>query len=123
MHRIITALPLLGLLALAACGGSSPAPSPPASASRRPPPIIAAPTLQVIGSDAARLIAAFGAPILDQREGPARKLQFRGAACVLDAYLYPPAAGGTPRVKWVDTRSPRGIDVDRAGCIAALSRR
>lgn len=75
-----------------------------------------------MGTEARALIAQFGAPALDQREGPARKLQFRGTACVLDAYLYPPAGGGTPRVTWIDARNPRGNDIDRSACIAALSR-
>ncbi len=78
-------LALLPLGALAGCAGDSPAPPAPASVSYRPPPAIKAPALQVMGGEANTLIATFGAPALDQREGPARKLQFRGAACVLDA--------------------------------------
>ena len=39
-----------------------------------------------------RADAQFGTPDLDVREGTARKLQFLGPACVLDAYLYPPRA-------------------------------
>jgi hypothetical protein len=93
--------------------------------SRRPAPSAPKPTnpaFQAIGSDATTLAAQVGKPTLDQREGPARKLQFRGAACVLDAYLYPPAGGGTPRVTWIDARNPQGNDMDRAACIAALAR-
>ncbi|HWT12683.1 MAG TPA: hypothetical protein VN231_08030, partial [Allosphingosinicella sp.] len=44
----------------------------------------------VIGSTARALIAQFGRPDLELREGNARKLQFLAPACVLDAYLYPP---------------------------------
>jgi hypothetical protein len=43
--------------------------------------------------------------------------------CVLDAYLYPPAAGKEPVVTWIDARRPTGEDFDRASCIAALTRR
>ncbi len=76
----------------------------------------------MVGADAHVLIARFGTPALDQREGPARKLQFRGPACVLDAYLYPPTGGGGPaRVTWIDTRNAQGNDMDHAACIAALA--
>ena len=75
----------------------------------------------VIGNDAAGLIRQFGTPRLDVPEGDARKLQFSGTACVLDAYLYPPAAGKEPLATYIDARRPSdGQDVDRAACIAAL---
>lgn len=75
----------------------------------------------VIGNDATGLIRQFGAPRLDILEGDARKLQFTGTACVLDAYLYPPAAGKEPLATYIDARRPSdGQDVDRAACIAAL---
>jgi hypothetical protein len=54
------------------------------------------------------------------REGDARKLQFAGPACVLDAYLYLPAAGRDAVVTHIDARLPDGRDFDRASCIAAL---
>ena len=123
MRALIVLLFLLPLGALTGCAGDTPATSRPASASSRPPPVIAAPGLQIMGGEAGALVALFGTPALDQREGPARKLQFRGPACVLDAYLYPPAGGGAARVKWIDTRNPLGNDMDRTSCIAALSRR
>jgi hypothetical protein len=47
----------------------------------------------VLGRDARTLVGQFGEPDLDVREGTARKLQFAGPACVLDAYLYPRAGG------------------------------
>ena len=74
----------------------------------------------VLGRTAATLQSQFGRPDLDIREGPARKLQFTAPACVLDAYLYPPAAGGEPIVTHVDARLPDGRDFDRASCVAAL---
>ena len=77
----------------------------------------------VMGRTAAYLEAQFGRPDLDIREGPARKLQFAGPLCVLDAYLYPRAGGGDPVVTHIDARLPDGRDLDRASCIAALSRR
>ena len=77
----------------------------------------------VIGRTAAPLEAQYGRPGLDVREGPARKLQFAGPACVLDAYLYPPKGGGEPIVTHLDARLPDGRDFDRASCVAALARR
>ena len=93
--------------------------------SRKPPPSAIAQVVPgvagVIGNDAAGLIRQFGQPRLDIVEGDARKLQFSGTACVLDAYLYPPMAGKEPLATYIDARRPSdGQDVDRAACIAAL---
>ena len=78
----------------------------------------------VIGVDAAGLIRQFGPPRLDIIEGDARKLQWSGPACVLDAYLYPPAVGREPLTSYIDARRPSDAqDVDRAACIAALRQR
>lgn len=76
----------------------------------------------VIGRGARSLIALFGPPGLDIREGTARKLQFAGPACVLDVYLYPPQGGGEPVATHVDARMPDGRDIDRSSCVAALGR-
>jgi hypothetical protein len=105
--------------------------APAAEAPRVAPPVAppSAPTYattgldSVIGQNARALAALFGAPDLDAREGGARKLQFLGPVCVLDAYLYPPRAGAEPVVTHIDTRLPDGRDIDRASCVAALGRR
>ena len=76
----------------------------------------------VLGRTARIVTGLLGTPALDVREGPARKLQFLGPACVLDLYLYPPRAGGDPIVTHLDARLPDGRDMDRASCLAALSR-
>ncbi|HEX8640714.1 MAG TPA: hypothetical protein VF704_06115 [Allosphingosinicella sp.] len=78
---------------------------------------------EVMGSTGPALIAHFGRPDLEAREGGARKLQFLGPACVLDAYLYPPRGGGEPVVTHIDARLPDGREMDRASCVAALSAR
>lgn len=91
-------------------------------------PVIAAPgrapTIlgleSVLGRTAAALASQFGQAELDVREGTARKLQFSGPVCVLDAYLYPRAGGGEPVVTHIDARQPDGRDMDRASCVAAL---
>ena len=118
------AWPAAVALLLAGCVSSQverPAPEP-----ERPTPQVptAEPILQnVVGRNARLLESQFGKPDLDVREGNARKLQFASPVCVLDAYLYPPRGGGEPVVTYVDARLPDGRDMDRASCIAALSRR
>lgn len=110
-----------------AAGCVAPAPQAPRVAPPVAPP--PAPTYSttglesVIGQSARDLAALFGAPDLDVREGGARKLQFLSPVCVLDAYLYPSRAGADSVVTHIDTRLPDGRDIDRASCIAALSRR
>jgi hypothetical protein len=113
----------LALLLLGGCvssPGEPVRPPPPASAPIRNTPYTIIGLESVIGRNARFLEAQFGRPVLDIREGSARKLQFAGAACTLDAYLYPPRAGGDPIVTHVDARLPDGRDFDRASCVAAL---
>ncbi|GGO94791.1 hypothetical protein [Stakelama pacifica] len=78
---------------------------------------------KVIGHDARSLEKLFGTPDADQTEGMGRKLQFGSDICVLDAYLYPPRGGGVPVVAHVDARQRNGAPIDRASCVAALTRR
>ena len=89
------------------------------------PRVLAAPGLEgVIGAEPKELVRQFGPARLDVWEGDARKLQFIGAACVLDVYLYPPAPGAAPEATYVDARrASDGQDVDRASCVSALKRR
>ena len=121
--RIISGLPLLTAALLAGC--ASPRSAPP------PAPVTAQPVVQaytshglesVMGRNARALASLLGSPGLDIREGPARKLQFAGPVCILDAYLYPPRSGsGEAVVTHVDARLPDGRDMDRASCVAALT--
>ena len=117
----------LGLV-LVAAGCVAPTPRGPAPAVRPPvqpvrPTYNAAGLEGVMGRNARMLESEFGKPDLELREGTARKLQFAGAACVLDLYLYPPRGGGEPVVTYVDARLPDGRDFDRASCVAALTRK
>lgn len=78
----------------------------------------------VLGMDSAELVRTFGSPALQVREGVGVKMQWRGAACVLDAYLYPPASGtGLSRVSHADARLPSGNDASMPSCVAALQAR
>lgn len=137
-------LVLILLPLLAACAGTVPPPSPgttpDATVGRAPPPqvsrpapstpqfrapkVMSMPGLEgVIGRNETALANLFGTPALQVKEGDARKLQFRGTACVLDVYLYPLAPGAEPTATYIDARRPSdGLDVDRAACVAALKR-
>ncbi|MDB5696078.1 MAG: hypothetical protein JWN21_1621 [Sphingomonas bacterium] len=104
-------------LALAACTtGTRPA------VGAAPARLAAVGLERVIGQDAGGLTRLFGQPDQEVREGTARKLQFASGICVLDAYLYP-KGGQAPRVTWLDARQPDGRAIDRASCVAALTRR
>jgi hypothetical protein len=119
MNRILPltlALPLAACAPTAARQAAPAAASAPASAPRYSPVGLES----VIGRTASVIQAQFGKPALDVREGSARKLQFVGPACILDAYLYPPAGGGEPIVTYLDARLHDGRDFDRASCVAAL---
>jgi hypothetical protein len=119
LHARLGALP--ALLVLGACASSQGAtPAPSASPPERPQSYSVTGLESVIGRTARTLETQFGRPALDIREGAARKLQYSSAVCVLDAYLYPPAAGGEPIVTHVDARLPDGRDIDRASCAQAL---
>lgn len=112
------------ILLLAGCVSSTTDRTDPVATRPAPKPVISsAGTESVMGRSARVLEAQFGKPDLDVREGTARKLQFASPVCVLDAYLYPPRGGGDPIVTHIDARLPDGRDMDRASCVAALSRR
>lgn len=124
--RIGIAVLLAAGAGLAGCVAPTTQAPPPAQTAAPPAPRTYPPAglEAVLGATAAALVAQFGQPDLDAREGPARKLQFLGPACVLDAYLYPPRGGGGEAVvTHVDARLPDGREMDRASCAAALSRR
>ena len=136
LRNPLLALTLTALLAACGSGGinsaSSARPKAGPVAIRAPvrlaparPRVLAAPGLEgVIGAGPDELARQFGPARLDVWEGDARKLQFIGSACVLDIYLYPPAAGSPPEATYVDARrASDGQDVDRAACIAALKQR
>jgi hypothetical protein len=133
--KIIAGLAVLSLLSGCATQPAAPQPaSKPVQSgktvkpAKRPEPVPTQPLRnvsgleKVIGKDARTLVGLFGPAVQDVREQGARKLQFGGAGCILDAYLYPPSAGREPVVTYVDARLPDGRDTDRAACIMTLSR-
>ena len=106
-------------LLLAACTTT-----PPVEQAARPIPVTPQPVRQtgsLIGLSVDELGARFGQPSFQVREGAGLKLQWSAPACVLDAFLYPPAGGGgVHRVTYVDARRPSGDPADQSGCIAAI---
>jgi hypothetical protein len=117
---------LIAVLLAAGCtptpGVQQPAPPP----SSRPPVTIRLPQEHgtLIGLTAAELVQRLGSPALQIREGQSLKLQFRGAGCILDAYLYRAVSGqGLERVAHVDARLRSGADTNQNSCIAALGAR
>ncbi|WP_414901348.1 hypothetical protein ACMT1E_15300 [Sphingomonas flavalba] len=105
------------------CATTTVVPRPQTAPAVRPPAYGLVGLERVMGKPAPALVALFGQPDLDVHEASARKLQFSSAICVLDAYLYPPAAQAEPVVRYIDARQPDGQDIDRASCVAALVRR
>lgn len=106
-------------MSLAGCAAQVPEPEP-----VKPAPVVEAPQVRsdLTGMSAGELIQRLGQPALQVREGSGLKLQFRGRSCVLDAYLYPPAQGGTERVTYIDTRLTNGNNTSQPACIASLTR-
>lgn len=116
----------LAALALSACATSDLVPAarlPGAAAPARAAAAPAQPSHGVIGVDARALIRLFGEPRLDIRDPAARKLQFAGAACILDAYLYPPRANREPVVTFAEARGPDGAAMDWVDCAGRLRQR
>lgn len=99
-------------------------PAAPAPGAFREAPVQSAAGLEgVIGARAAALTRRFGQARIDLTEGDARKLQFMGASCVLDIFLYPPEAGARPVATYVEARNRSdGADTDRARCIREVER-
>ena len=118
---MIRSISTTALLLVAAC---APVPkAQPIVVAPPPPPIRTTGLERVIGQDARGLVALFGRADQDVWEANARKLQFGSAICIMDTSLYPPAKGKEPLVTYVDARQPDGQPIDRASCVAALTRR
>lgn len=95
------------------------------NAAFRPPQIMEGAGLAgIIREREATLVQRFGPARLSVVEGDMRKLQFAGAACVLDVFLYPLSPGAEPVATWIEARrASDGAAVDRLACVQALSAR
>ncbi len=100
------------------------APATPRAAGVAVPEVMAPAGLSgVIGAPAAALTARLGNPRIDLAEGDARKLQFAGATCVLDIYLYPLAAAAEPTATHVAARVRQGGALtDPGACLREIER-
>lgn len=124
MRHFIALLPVLVTTGLVAGCATTVSPAPPPVALTRSPPMVKTGLDRVLGQNARGLATLFGTADQDVREAQgARRLQFAGPICILDAYLYALRAGGEAEVTYVDARQPDGRDIDRASCVAALTRR
>ena len=71
-----------------------------------------------------QVAALLGEPDLDRAEGEARALLYARDGCALHVFLYPDAAGGTPRVAHAETTPPTaGTPRDQACLDLLLARR
>jgi hypothetical protein len=112
-------VPLAVVIALAACAPRVATSVEPAST----PTTSVRPTGALFGVSASDLIARFGQPTFQVREGVGTKLQWSRNGCVFDAYLYPPPnAQGVPRVSHVDTRRTSGDNIPLDTCLALMGR-
>ena len=112
-------------LPLAACAGPAiPRATPPPPAAAAPPPAVIRPVQHnsLIGGGVDAIGRMFGKPRLDVVEGPARKLQYAGSACIIDIYFYSTRAGAEPVATHVDARTPDGRNADVDSCAATLRR-
>jgi hypothetical protein len=107
---------LVAALLLAGCAAQAPEAPPTVT----PPPAAPSVSGSLIGLTAGEAMARLGQPVLQIREGPGLKLQWRGSACVLDAYLY--LQGSVERITYVDTRLANGNNTPQPACIASLAR-
>lgn len=128
MIRSLLAFSLAGLALSGCASGPKPLPGPSQpvrSGVVRVPLVMAPQGLEgVIGMDAAGLTQRFGNPRIDLAEGDTRKLQFAGATCVLDIYLYPPRIGVDPTAAHVAARLRQGgAAVDHGACIREVEGR
>lgn len=88
-----------------------------------PPPLPAAALPgpeRLVGVTAAELAALLGEPGFVRRDPPAEIWQYAVEACVLDVFLYQPAAGGPSRVEHLDFRGRTVAGVAPAECYRQL---
>lgn len=116
MRRLLTASLALAVSACALAPQETPV----------TPAAAAAPTthnaVTLIGLSSSDLVARFGQPRLRVAAGPGTKLQWAGAQCVLDAYLYPRGSGRETYVTHVDARRPTGESFESNACARTLAR-
>lgn len=118
------ALLVAGCASTPAATGSRPVAGQGSAIIRVPEVMSAAGLENIIGAPAQTLSRRLGEPRLDGFEGDVRKLQFAGASCVIDIYLYPLQPGAEPVATHVEARLRNGgATVDRTQCLREVERR
>jgi hypothetical protein len=110
---------LMGLMMLAGCAATTPAPVVAPPRAEALPPGLAL----IERRTEAEVVARIGAPSMARSEGPARQLQFIRPPCVLDVFLYPdagPGAGGVQRVRTAFARRPDGSAMPPGDCLRLI---
>ncbi len=85
-----------------------------------PPPEIDDDPEQVIGLDPGALEALLGAPGFVREDADAQVWQYRGAGCVLDAFLYSDGLAEPYRVTYYEIRGDAGTDGAKRRCFRSL---
>jgi len=111
-------IPILLLLIAGACAPAAlPGPARLAAPPAAPATVVPVGLTRVLGRPAADVVALIGSPTLDRTEGKGHQLQFARGPCVLDLFLYAPATGAEPRVKYAFARRKDGRPLDPASCL------
>ena len=85
-----------------------------------PPPEIDDDPEQVMGLDSGALEALLGAPGFVREDAAAQVWQYRGAGCVLDAFLYSDGLAEPYRVTYYEIRGDDGTDGAKRRCFRSL---
>lgn len=78
--------------------------------------------MQLTGLGPAQLDELLGPPQFKRTDGPARMIQYRNDACVLDIFIYENHATGQARVEHVEARDHGLRGMSETTCLAALLR-
>jgi hypothetical protein len=78
--------------------------------------------VQLTGLGPAQLDELLGPPQFKRTDGPARMIQYRNDACVLDIFIYEDHATGQARVEHVEARDHGLRGMSETTCLAALLR-
>ncbi len=125
---------MLFVLATTAC---ETAPPPPGSGAAVPPATDPDPDLErppggtappqpapdrLTGLDRDDVMRLLGPADFARRDGPTEMLQYRGASCILDLFLYPGPPAGSLRVEHMETRDREMRPVPNDDCLRSLRR-
>lgn len=76
---------------------------------------------RLVGLSHAEISEIFGKPQFRRHDAPAEIWQYRGAACILDLFLYD-TGKGLLRVRHFEIRHPGAKPVSRRRCLGALAK-